>query len=175
MPHISIYQGLHSAGTICQRPQSADKAADSDKETMSNLGMGSDIGDPMAARELESDTGRILVEIGAPRRMPDNRPARWMCGLRITGLKQEPVVVWAPGEDSMFALIQALRIAGDQLNNAGVHLTHFGSENLMMPTTQPDGNIMIERITEEELAAVLGPADAADLMHKMDSLNKGTE
>ncbi|MFI5777047.1 DUF6968 family protein [Nocardia sp. NPDC051570] len=137
--------------------------------------MGRDIGQVIATRELGSERGPVSVEVGAPRRMPvEDRPA-WMCGMRITGMRPEPLVLWAPGVDSMDALITALRMAGDQLSRSGLRLTCDGVENTLMPVTQADGSVLIPRATEQQLADAFGADVAAEMTAKTAALYRNME
>ncbi len=119
--------------------------------------MPDDIGTAMATRELESPTGPVVVEIGAPKQMPTGEPKTWMCGTKITGLTPDPVITWAPGSDAIHALILGLRIVGEQLEGSGISLTWDGIPALGFPVGLPGGDIIVKAPTDDQLAVVLGP------------------
>lgn len=142
---------------------------------LTNLGMSADIGQAVATRELDGERGLVSVEVGAPRQMHDGTPAAWVCGMRITGLRPAPLVLWAPGVDSMDALISALQMAGDQLSLSGIRLTWNGIHNTLLPVTQADGNILVQQITEQQIASTFGTDVAAGMIRKRTALDKKLE
>ncbi|MGW4126218.1 DUF6968 family protein [Nocardia sp. NPDC004711] len=74
-------------------------------------------GQPIASRELEGPNGRVLVEVGAPRRHPDVGVRNvWLCPIRTTGIDESPRENVASGVDSMDALQSALLMLSVQLD-----------------------------------------------------------
>ncbi|MEV6559774.1 hypothetical protein AB0M22_28915 [Nocardia sp. NPDC051756] len=137
--------------------------------------MSRDIGQAIGTRELGSERGPVSVEVGMPLQMHDDVPAAWMCGVQITGMRPEPLIIWAPGVDSMDALISALRMAGDRLSLSGLHLTWNGVANTLMPVTQTDGTILVPQITEQQIADAFGADVAAGMTAQRTALDEKLE
>lgn len=122
-------------------------------DLMANLGMPDDIGEPIASRELTSPAGVVLAEFNRPQPWGDGQ---WICGFRITGLADEPEVLWLPGQDSLQALLAAIGFVGDLLAKSEQPLTLWGNPKLGFPVTEGDGIKIIRGSTEAERAATFG-------------------